>query len=333
MLHQDGVVALKESARLYGECCRSMAQTWGLGFSHIPSWEATNAFIERYDLRSMEAHRDFLTDVWARAKTRLLRQIDHRAHPSSLSAAPRELRAEGFHHRQYAVMSKVLHAQPGSGVLAEPWRALESSARRSLGRAVDAFNFLEDTELAEPAHVHAHKVAALAGGIFGCGIKYRQGTYWDTCPVSLMHSRLGMSVGFTSTRVCSLCGEDLDLCEHLLDVLYEVQVHRSSEGICNACGRLGCSHSDGEMALSYPRPVMGDAQIDEVSLVPRPRDPLARITEVEIDPQLLARSLGAEPSGRSIRCFRCLRPCGGFRSSHDKWGIDSADAAPGGGRT
>jgi hypothetical protein len=210
------------------------------------------------------------------------------------------------------MMAKVLHLQPGAQVHAGPWHDLESSARTSLARAVDAFNFLEDTELAEFAHEHAHKVAALVGGIFGCGIEYSKDTYWDICPISLMHRRCGMSVGFTTTRCCSLCGEDLDLCEHLLDARYEVKVHRSPEGMCNACGRLSCSHNDGDIVLAYPHPVMGDVQLHEISLVTRPRDPLARITKIEFDRQLLARSLGGQPSGHDIWCYRCLHPCDGF---------------------
>ncbi len=319
MLYQDGLKALRQSARLYGQCCRTMVQTLGLDLAQIPSWEATNALIQHHDLRSMEAQRDFLVEVWSRAKRRLRREISRRTYASPLHIVPPALRVEGFDHRQYTVMAKLLSLQPGPQVC-DTWRDLESSARESLARAIDAFNFLEETDLAEFSHEYAHKVAALVGGIFGCRFEYSEGAYWDTCPISLMHSRVGMSVGFTATRLCSLCGEELDVCDHLLDTPYEVQVHRDIEGTCNACGRRSCSHSDGEVVLAYPQPVLGDAKIHEVTLVPRPRDPLARITKVEIDPQLLARSLGEEPKGRNLRCFRCLQPCGGFKTPQSSRG-------------
>ncbi|MFF8321997.1 hypothetical protein ACF06V_33185 [Streptomyces bobili] len=313
MMYQDGVQALEESTRLYGQCCRSMAQTWGLDFSQIPSWDATTAFIQRHGLSSMTDQRDFLVDVWARAKKRLHREVSRRTHSSPVRIGIPALRTEKIDHRRYEVMARALYAKPNAK--AYPWQDLESSARRSLARAVDAFNFLEDTDLSEVAHEHAHRTAAFVSGIFGCSIEYSEDTYWDVCSISLMHRRLGLSVGFTAARCCSLCGEDIDFCEHFLDTLYEVQIDRDREGTCNACGRRSCSHNDGETVLVYPRPVMRDGLIHEVSMVKRPRDPLARFEKLEIDPQLLAHSLGEAPNGRNIRCFRCLHPCDGFKTS------------------
>ncbi|MDI5971534.1 hypothetical protein POF50_019740 [Streptomyces sp. SL13] len=289
-----------------------MAQTWGLDFSQIPSWEATNEFIRRHELHSMKAQQKFLIEAWGGVERRLRREIKRRTRISPFLLGASVLRTDEFVHRRYEEMSKALYARPGEQVGVDPWRDLESSARMSLARAVDAFNFLEDTELAEVAHQHAHKVAALVGGVFGCDIKYSEDTYWDTCPISLMHRRWGMSVGFTATRRCSLCGEDLDLCEHLLGTLYEVKIQRTDDGTCNACGHHSCSHIDGDIASVYPHAVKGDLQVHEISWVSRPRDPLARFTRVEFDPQILAHSLGKEPDGRDVRCYRCLHPCESF---------------------
>lgn len=312
MMYQDGVEALRKSARLYGKCCRSMAQTWGLDLSQTPSWEATNEFIQHHDLHSMEAQKEFLIETWGGAERRLRYEINQRMRISPFHAGASALRTDEFFHRRYKEMGKALYAQPSAQVGVDPWSDLESSARVSLARAVDAFNFLEDTELAELAHQHAHKVAALVGGVFGCDIQYSEDAYWDTCPISLMHRRWGMSVGFTATRRCSLCGEDLDLCEHLLDTLYELQIKHTADGTCNACGRHGCSHIDGDVVSTHPHAIMGDWQVHEVSWVSRPRDPLARFTRVEFDPQILAYNLGEEPNGRNVRCYRCLHPCEGF---------------------
>ncbi len=311
-MHQEGVEALRESARLYGQCCRSMAQTWALDYSYIPSWETTTESIQRQGLHSMESQQKFLVETWSRARKRLRHEISRRAHASPLNMELPALHTDRLHHRDYVVMAKEIDVNAHEQRDAEPWRSLEIAARRSLVRAVDAFNFLEDTDLCELSHRHAHKVAALVGGIFGCDIEYSDGSYWDTCRLSLMHQRWGMSAGFTATRRCSLCKEDIDLCAHLLDTLYEVRVERSSDGTCSACGRRSCLHSDGEMVLAYPHPVMDDFELHEVSLVRRPRDPLARISKLELNPGLLARALGANPDGRDVQCYRCLHPCQGF---------------------
>lgn len=314
MMYRDGVQALRESARLYGQCCRSMTQMWGLNLSQLPSWEATNEVIQRHNLRSISAQRDFLIRAWSGAERRLRHEVSRRGTDVPLFVGAPALRADEFDRRQYGATATRLCAQPDAQASGDPWHDLEREARASLSRAVDAFNFLEDTELSNLAHQHAHKVAALVGGVFGCSIEYSEDTHWDTCPLSLMHLRWGMSAGFTATRNCSLCGEDLDLCEHLLDTLYEVRIQHTAEGTCNACGRRSCSHGEGEIVRAYPHAVMGDLKLHEVSMVSKPRDPLARMEKVELNPQSLVRSLGEDPGGRAVRCCRCLHPCGGFET-------------------
>ncbi|MFD5016931.1 hypothetical protein [Streptomyces chartreusis] len=195
---------------------------------------------------------------------------------------------------------------------ADPWRELEAAARTSLARAVDAYNFLEDSELSELAHRHAHHVAALVGGLFGCNIESSEDTYWDVCRLTLMHDRWGMSAGFTSTRNCSLCAQDIDTCPHLLDTRYDITVRHARDGRCNVCGRLGCPHTDGETVSAFPRPVMSEMQLHEVSLVSRPRDPLARLAKIELSQDALGQALGEGPAGRDVCCYRCLHPCSGF---------------------
>ncbi|MEU2470412.1 hypothetical protein ABZ601_04785 [Streptomyces sp. NPDC012842] len=294
-----------------------MALTWGLGYSGMPSWEITTESIRRQGLLSMKAQQEYLLRVWSREKLRLRREVYRRTHASPLNIklpAPRTSRTSKLFNQGYVVLAKGLDVYACDHKEPEAWRSLEEMARNSLARAVDAFNFLEDTDLSELAHLHAHKVAALVGGVFGCNVECSDGSYWDICQLSLMHRRCGMSAGFTATRRCSLCNDDIDLCAHLLDTLYEVQVQRGSDGRCNVCGRDSCPHADGEAVLAYPHPVMSDFELHEVSLVRRPRDPLARISKLELDPDLLARTLGGSPDGRDVSCYRCLHPCEGFTS-------------------
>ncbi|MFF9397000.1 hypothetical protein [Streptomyces griseoluteus] len=310
MMHKDGVAALRESMRLYGQCCRSISLTWGLSLAHLPSWASTTEEIHRRGLWTMSAQRDFLIHVWSQARRQLRANIAVLTVPSPWSVGPPT--SDRWSHRQYPAMLRSLHLPHGTPRPTDPWDDLEAGARTSLARAVDAYNFLEDSELSELAHRHAHNVAALVGGLFGCNIEYSDDTYWDVCRLTLMHSRWGMSAGFTSTRNCSLCVQDIDTCQHLLDTQYDVTVRHDAHGTCNACGRLSCPHTDGETISAFPRPVMSELHIHEVSLVSRPRDPLARFSKVEMSQDALLQGLGEDPSGRDICCYRCLHPCSGF---------------------
>lgn len=195
------------------------------------------------------------------------------------------------------------------------WSHLEAHARTALSNAVDAYNFLEDTPVNDIAHLHAHSVAALVCGIFGCDVTFREGIYYDSCPLSIMHNRWGFSMGFTAKRLCSICQLDIDECSHLLDELYEVEVDKSS-GRCNACGRYSCHHIEAGLIQCYPAPVLSDIDLHEVSMVSRPRDPLARPQEIEISESQLRAILGIYPAGDALSCYRCLGPCSGF---HDPW--------------
>lgn len=316
MMRQDGVAALRKSMRLYGQCCRSISLTWGLSLARLPSWASTTEEIHRRGLRTMSAQRDFLIRVWSQAQRQLRANVEARTLPSSpLIGLPN---SDRWSHRQYLAMAPSLRLPSETPQLTDPWHDLEAMARTSLARAVDAYNFLEDSGLSEIAHQHAHHVAALVGGLFGCNLEYSDNTYWDVCRLELMHSRWGMSAGFTATRDCSLCGQDIDSCPHLLDTRYDVTVRRNADEACNVCGQLSCSHTDGETVSVFPRPIMSQLQLHEVSWVPRPRDPLARFTKIELSQEVLRRGMGEDPAGRELCCYRCLHPCSGFSQMPDR---------------
>lgn len=310
MMYQDGVMALRESARLYGQCYRSISLTWGVPVARIPSWTSTTEEIYRCGLWTTSAQRDFLVRVWTRARRQLRRSIAASILPPSWSIGPPT--SDQWGHSQYLAMASSLRGPRSMPQFSNPWHELERVARASLDRAVDAYNFLEDSELSELAHHHAHHVAALVGGLFGCNIEYSDDTYWEVCRLTLMHSRWGMSAGFTATCNCSLCGQDIDSCPHLLDTRYEITVRHDTDGTCNVCGLMSCLHVDGEVDSAFPRLLKSQLQLHEVSLVARPRDPLARFTKVEFSREELQHGLGKDPGGREICCYRCLHPCGGF---------------------
>jgi len=55
----------------------------------------------------------------------------------------------------------------------------------------------------------------------------------------------------------------------------------------------------------------------QVSYVGRPRDPLARFSQVEIDKDTVIDLLGRWPDGGTVYCYRCLQKCSGFRRNFE----------------
>ena len=184
----------------------------------------------------------------------------------------------------------------------------EQSARLALQLAVDGFNYLEDSPLEGEAHDLLHACGALVGGVYGCYVLHEGGIWWDVCPTQLAHVRLGFSPGFTATWVCTICGQDVSECPHMRACAYPVVAAVGEE--CNICSDSSCElHEEGETYLVYPRLTPRDAVIEEVSLVPRPRDPMARISAIQFTPS--DWGFHADP-GEKIRCHRCVLGCQGF---------------------
>ncbi|MEY9966573.1 hypothetical protein ABIA33_004638 [Streptacidiphilus sp. MAP12-16] len=314
MLLHEGASVFRESVRGYAAVCRTAGLYLRDG-QNLPAWQRTTSHLERLGIHRVQPQQEYLRGVWSRAaKEAHSTAWRHELGPTQTVLMGRKARTDAPDTDRYGLVADriaVVHAGPferaGAG-----WGELEEVARRSLNQAVDAFNFLEDSHLSDLAHRHAHEVAALTSGLFGCAFEYREGTYWDVCPVSLMHQRWGMSMGFTAIRMCSICSEDLDTCPHLLGTRYQVTVTRTDEGQCNVCGTQECPHKVGQSVGAYPYPVMADGAIHEVSMVSRPRDPLARLNKIEISMDLLTKTLGKEPTGQKITCYRCLHPCSGF---------------------
>lgn len=93
----------------------------------------------------------------------------------------------------------------GRAWLEQDFAAAEAAARRALGQAVDAYNWLDDAwqdlgdepliatgpagdavpvgELVRRSHALAHALGDLVGGLFGCELSYRDGAWYDACPV------------------------------------------------------------------------------------------------------------------------------------------------------
>jgi len=193
---------------------------------------------------------------------------------------------------------------------------MEKRARQALDDAISAFHFFDELSdrpyLAETAHIQAHRCAEVVGNIFGCFAEYEDGKYWDVCALQLMHLRMGLSAGMNTVRCCSICLDEIDMCEHQLDEEYEIVADRSADGICTACGGESCSHAAGDVVICYPTVLHRDIQLNEVTIVRFPRDPLARIAGLQITEDKIPRLLEGRDRGDLVACRRCTGPCRGF---------------------
>lgn len=166
----------------------------------------------------------------------------------------------------------------------------EHSQARTTARS--AMDWLEDTSDFETAHKTLDEIGKLTRAHTPslCSLEEDNGEYFETCPVSLAHSRVGLSPGLVVEEMkCNICDHDPRDCEHLSGEVYGgVEAHR----------------------------IITKARILEVSLVARPAQPDARITRVSVTGSVLREALGRTvPPGATVTCDRCLSPCDGVRDN------------------
>ena len=192
----------------------------------------------------------------------------------------------------------------------------ESVARRMLAVAASAFWNAEDIDLESPTHSEMDSYGAWVRTTLGCHLVYESGTYYQRCPIAIAHKRIGMSVGFTvRRRICSICGEDWSDCIHSPSELYHVRGGANQEGYCRVCGIENCTkHYSGRTYRTPPIAIVTEVeQLNEISLVPKPAQPDARLTSIPINTKSLRAALGPSFSpGMPVTCNRCFGPCGGI---------------------
>ncbi|GII32301.1 hypothetical protein Pmi06nite_57430 [Planotetraspora mira] len=237
-----------------------------------------------------------------------------------------------------------LNYDTGGLYLGPLWECAEDDARIALKSCIDAFNWFEDLlwdlspdhridfmskersvdpisvvtlgRLVDDAHAWAHRAGELVGGIFGCRMTHDGQDWQDECALSLMHVRLGNSVGMTTNYVCSICGVVCWDCDHEPGNNYFIIATRDEE-VCNICrdAQEVCTHTVGSTYDKRAEPTMQVLELREISLVPRPRDPLARIKGRGIDETDLIDYFGfAPPSDANLLCHKCMYTCEGFRA-------------------
>jgi len=227
----------------------------------------------------------------------------------------RDLREEAVAKRRddYLGEARSLRDQ-ASSLLASDYEAAERCARRALDRVVRAFWWTEDQPEEETVHEVMHGLGRWVRETFDCTIHFSNGVYEQRCPVAIAHKRMGMSVGFTARRMCSLCGEDISECLHLPGIAYLVPGGIGPGGCCPVCLSEACA--DHDPAQTYRVSAVSkivDMDVHEISLVGRPRQPEARLLSIPLPTDDLRETLGPEfVVGMPLSCDKCLSGCSGF---------------------
>src|SRR5450755_6444 len=237
-------------------------------------------------------------------------------------------------------LDKAMHSL-GLKLYDSKWHEAEKLGRAALQSSTDAFNWLDDAqldlgaerlidvasyltsmheprpmgELVDSSHALVHRAGEVVGGFFGCDMKYEKGRWFNECIVVLMHLRLGNSAGMRVRFRCSICQEDPGDCQHEVGETYPIEGGTSTDGECLICDEKGCAeHLPGTMYEVIAALRVVDATLREVSLTPRPRDPLARIAGRSVNHEYLVQQLGRSPvEGERILDHSCMYTCRGFQ--------------------
>lgn len=159
-----------------------------------------------------------------------------------------------------------------------------------------------------------HDVGRWTRRSFGCHLTYNGSRYSQRCPIAIAHKRLGMSVAFVARRICSICGEDLSECPHIRGRAYWVRGGARDGLECPVCQKATCEHrSDQLYRVSVISIVKEVDRLREISVVGRPAQPEARLTELPITTDALRQHLGSRfHPGMEVSCDLCLGQCPGF---------------------
>lgn len=229
--------------------------------------------------------------------------------------------------RKYRRLAKSAFADAQRSVAHDRIRA-ERKIRQALDSAAKAFWWAEDTDMEERQHILLHQIGRWRRrNNLGCLLAYERNRYSQRCPAAIAHKRIGLSIGFTGIRICSICHKDIsDDCPHLRDRSYWVRGGADAEGACRVCLQKACTHHANRLYRARVISIIGNkssVDLEEVSIVRKPANPEARLTELPIDLEQLAAHLGGDfLPGVSISCDQCLGPCQGFSD------FSSQDEAP-----
>jgi hypothetical protein len=268
----------------------------------------------------------------------------HELHDEETALAIGRQRVESWFalHKRIHARDRRMRKEIGVGFLGTQWDEVEKHSRAALGKAAEAFNWFDDARqdlgdetligiadsvdgsvdsrsvgsLVDASHALVHATGELVGGLFGCKMAYENGRWFDECIVALLHLRFGNSAGLNTRYECSVCHLDVgEGCGHEPGESYSVEATRTETGECTICDKQDCTiHIPGEVSEIVAQYQFADVDIREISLTPRPRDPLARITGRSVDDERFIRQMGRLPlEGELVLDHACMYPCRGFR--------------------
>ena len=184
--------------------------------------------------------------------------------------------------------------------------------RRAELLAVESLNYLEDTSQADECHELVHRTASLRAALVGCPMRLAEAHLWLDCPGRIAHMRMGASAGLTTSFVCSVCREPIEDCDHLPGLSYSVSMVRDGKGSCSICHESACGHEVGTVYELPATAMATDVIAHEVSMVSRPRYPLARIRRFGLPLEPGTEMYRAAESG-VVHCSGCMEPCRGLQ--------------------
>jgi hypothetical protein len=226
---------------------------------------------------------------------------------SYVTGTIRRYRAQA--NRHFAAAKRLVgHDRPGA----------ENEARQAIDSAVRAFWWAEDSEIEEAQHELMHRIGCWTRKNFNCHLGFDEEGYYRECPLDIAHTRVGMSIGFIANRVCSLCGNDLSECPHMPGRAYWERGGAGPTGKCRVCREASCHHRPDRLYRAQVVSIVESGKLREISFVPRPANPEARLTRIPVPTEDLAEALG--PSfmrGITVSCDKCLGPCPGFSDLGD----------------
>ena len=192
----------------------------------------------------------------------------------------------------------------------------EAILRESLLRYRNAFHLASEDPLIGQL---LHQKGRLIHDCFNCKVRMEGQTYYEECPVILAHIPLGFSIGGTADVICSICGKDPWDCEHITEVKYNRIPAQKVSGLCNICLKEDCNHVIGDLYDNVEAiRLIVKCELDHVSLVDNPANPLARIHMYTLAAEEVRETLpDAEksafvPGKTVIHCHHCVE-CTGIK--------------------
>jgi hypothetical protein len=190
----------------------------------------------------------------------------------------------------------------------------ERYARQAIDASVRAFWWAEGTPAEEAQHRLMHRIGRWTRRTLGCNLHFNGTSYEHVCPIRIAHKRMGLSIGYVTNPICSLCGDELSECPHIRGRSYWVRGGVGPSGYCPVCLlQDDCDHRSDRLYRVSVVSIVTNGEVREVSWVGRPGVPEARILSLPIDTQGLVARLPSEfRVGMPVNCDFCLLPCDGF---------------------